>query len=198
MPRSRARVAVLASGGGTNLQAILDHFAALGARAHGEVTVVISDRDKAGALDRARRAGITTEHVPASALTSSLGPLLASHRIDVIALAGFLRMVPRDVTRTYAGRIVNVHPALLPAFGGTGMYGHHVHEAVIASGAKESGATVHLVDDVYDNGAILEQSRVPVLPGDTPDSLATRVLVAEHELYPRVLNELCGRVAMSH
>ncbi|HKS06996.1 MAG TPA: phosphoribosylglycinamide formyltransferase [Gemmatimonadaceae bacterium] len=187
-----ARVAVLASGGGSNLQAILDHFATLGARAPGVVALVVSDRSKAYALERARNAGATAEHVPSSAPPATLSALLARHRIDVIALAGYLRFVPNDVTRAFRGKIINVHPALLPAFGGPGMYGHHVHEAVLKAGVRETGATVHFVDEVYDRGAIIAQARVRVEPGDTVDTLATRVLAKEHELYPRVLAALCA------
>ena len=104
-----------------------------------------------------------------------------------MVLAGYLKLVPAGVIQKYAGRIINVHPALLPAFGGAGMYGRRVHEAVIASGAPESGPTVHLVDEVYDRGAILAQRRVPVLPGDTPEALAGRVLEQEHLLLPAVV-----------
>jgi folate-dependent phosphoribosylglycinamide formyltransferase PurN len=109
---------------------------------------------------------------------------LAHHRVDLLVLAGYLKLVPAAVIARYRDRILNVHPALLPAFGGRGMYGHRVHEAVLASGARESGATVHLVDEVYDRGAILAQGRVPVLPDDTPDRLAARVLAVEHRLLP--------------
>ena len=105
---------------------------------------------------------------------------------DLVVLAGYLKLVPAEVIDRYRGRILNVHPALLPAFGGKGMYGHRVHEAVLASGARESGATVHLVDEVYDRGAILAQARVPVLPGDDPETLAARVLEVEHRLLPAV------------
>jgi formyltetrahydrofolate-dependent phosphoribosylglycinamide formyltransferase len=186
------RVAVLASGGGSNLQAILDHFASLQGRAPGHVALVVSDRVEAGALERARVAGIEAIHLPAGRSNTELGALLAEHRIDIVALAGYLHLVPSDVTRTFQGRIVNVHPALLPEFGGAGMYGMKVHEAVLASGAKESGATVHFVDEEYDRGAIIAQARVPVLPGDTASSLAARVLREEHDLYPRVVAALCA------
>jgi folate-dependent phosphoribosylglycinamide formyltransferase PurN len=109
---------------------------------------------------------------------------LARHRVDLLVLAGYLKLVPAAVIARYRDHVLNVHPALLPAFGGRGMYGHRVHEAVLASGARESGATVHLVDEVYDRGAILAQARVPVLPDDTPDRLAARVLAVEHRLLP--------------
>jgi len=114
-------------------------------------------------------------------------PRLEQHRVDLVVLAGYLRLVPAEVIERYRDRIVNVHPALLPTFGGAGMYGHRVHEAVLASGALESGATVHLVDEVYDRGPVLAQARVPVLPGDTPDRLAARVLAVEHRLLPAVV-----------
>lgn len=186
------RVAVLASGGGTNLQAILDHFASLHGRAPGRVVLVVSDRKDAGALDRARRAGIDAVHLPANRTNAELGALLREHAIGVVALAGYLRLIPPDVTREFRGRIVNVHPALLPKFGGPGMYGIRVHEAVLAAGVKESGATVHFVDDQYDDGAIIAQAKVPVLAGDTPSALAARVLEQEHALYPRVVAALCA------
>ena len=186
-----ARIAVLASGGGTNLQAILDHVATLGANAPGRVVLVMSDRARAGALERARRAGIEAVHLPWPDASATMAPVLATHRVDIVALAGFLRLVPTEVTRAYHERIINVHPALLPAFGGPGMYGHHVHEAVLASGTKVSGATVHFVDEEYDRGEIIAQSTVPVEPGDTADRLAARVLAAEHALYPAVLMRIC-------
>jgi len=112
---------------------------------------------------------------------------LSQHQIDLVVLAGYLKLVPAPVVHRYRGRIINIHPALLPAFGGPGMYGHRVHEAVLANGASVSGATVHLVDEIYDRGAILAQARVPVLPADTPDTLAERVLAVEHRLLPTVV-----------
>ncbi|UCG60894.1 MAG: phosphoribosylglycinamide formyltransferase, partial [Candidatus Zixiibacteriota bacterium] len=115
---------------------------------------------------------------------------LKEYKIDYIALAGYLRLLPGVVVREYHNRIVNIHPALLPKYGGKGMYGHFVHEAVIASGDKESGVSVHIVDEIYDHGKVLEQIRVPVLPDDTPDTLAARVLEQEHKIYARVLEKL--------
>jgi phosphoribosylglycinamide formyltransferase 1 len=187
----RARLAILASGGGSNLQAILDHLRSLGAASPAEVVLVISDRAAAGALDRARAAGIAAVHLPASA-SHTLAALLEAQDITHIALAGYLRLVPAEVITAFAGRIVNIHPALLPAFGGPGMYGRHVHEAVLASGARVSGATAHFVDTRYDEGAIIAQSPVPVHADDTPATLAARVLAAEHQLYPRVVAALCA------
>ena len=113
--------------------------------------------------------------------------LLRQHQVDLIVLAGYLKLVPPAVIAAYRGRIINIHPALLPSFGGPGMYGLRVHQAVLASGAKVSGCTVHLVDEEYDRGPILAQSRVPVFPGDTAETLATRVLEAEHRLLPAVV-----------
>jgi formyltetrahydrofolate-dependent phosphoribosylglycinamide formyltransferase len=184
-----ARIAVLASGGGTNLQAILDYLASLGTAASGAVVLVLSDKSTAGALERARARGIDAVVVDP---TTDMLALLEAHRIELIALAGYLKLVPSDVTQRYRGRIVNVHPALLPSFGGPGMYGGRVHRAVLASGARVSGVTVHFVDEVYDQGAIIAQWPVPVFGHDTGESLAARVLEAEHMLYPRVVEALAG------
>jgi phosphoribosylglycinamide formyltransferase 1 len=184
----KSRVAVLASGGGSNLQAILDHFDALGAHRGGDVVLVASDRAGAGALARARARGIATAHVERPADGAALAALLEAHRADVVVLAGYLKLVPRAVVGRYRGRLLNVHPALLPAFGGPGMYGRRVHEAVLDSGARISGATVHFVDEDYDRGAVIAQWPVPVFEEDTPESLAARVLRVEHLLLPRVVD----------
>ncbi len=188
---TRARIAVLASGGGSNLQALLDHFAALGDARAGDVVLVVSNRAEAGALARARAAGIETAVCADDG--TGLDSLLTAHRIDLVVLAGYLRFVPVAVTRRYAGRMINVHPALLPAFGGPGMYGARVHRAVLAAGAQASGPTVHFVDEVYDHGAVIAQWRVPVRAGDDERSLAARVLRAEHLLFPRVVQALAAR-----
>jgi formyltetrahydrofolate-dependent phosphoribosylglycinamide formyltransferase len=186
-----ARVAVLASGGGTNLQALLDHFAARGVHASGAVALVLSDRPTAGALERAHRAGIQARYL-APDERAQLRAILDAAGIDVVALAGYLRLVPNAVTAAYPGRIVNVHPALLPAFGGTGMYGRHVHAAVLAAGVCVTGATVHFVNEEYDRGSIIAQWPVPVRSDDSPETLAARVLVAEHTIYPPVVDALCA------
>lgn len=178
------RVAVAVSGRGSNLEALLR---ALGPGAPARVVLVLSDRPGAGALDRAREHGIHADVLPDPSDAAAWLSRLEQHRIDLVVLAGYLKLVPAAVIERYRDRIVNVHPALLPAFGGRGMYGRRVHEAVLASGVRESGATVHLVDEIYDRGAILAQRRVPVLPGDTPDRLAARVLEAEHRLLPAVV-----------
>ena len=180
------RVAVLASGGGTNLQALLD---ALHDSPLARVVRVVTNRPEAGALERARRSG-----VPATVLKDAddAAELLAAldPGVDLVVLAGYLKLVPPPVVARFRWRMINIHPALLPAHGGPGMYGRRVHEAVLASGVAESGVTVHYVDEQYDRGAIIAQARVPVQPGDTPQTLAARVLEAEHRLLPLVVLEL--------
>jgi len=183
------RVAVLVSGGGTNLQALLD---ALHDSPVARVARVISNRPDAGALARARRAGVPTTVLrdaddPAEVLTALAGAQL-------VVLAGYLKLVHTSVVARYRGRMINIHPALLPDFGGPGMYGRRVHEAVLASGAKESGATVHFVDEEFDRGAVIAQEKVPIEAGDTPDTLAARVLEVEHRLLPRVVLDLARRI----
>ena len=180
----KMRIAVALSGRGSNLEALLD---ALGPGARAQVALVVSDRAEAAGLDHARERGIPAQVLSQPADGDEWLRLLWRFQIDLVVLAGYLKLVPPTVIARYRHRIVNVHPALLPAFGGRGMYGHHVHEAVLASGALESGATVHLVDEEYDRGAILARGRVPVLPGDTPDQLAARVLEVEHRLLPAVV-----------
>ena len=189
----RKRVAVLASGGGSNLQAVLDHLAALGERRSADVALVVAGRETAGALARARRAGIAA----AVAAPGALEGILAGHAIDLVVLAGYLSFVPTAVTERWAGRIINIHPALLPSFGGHGLFGARVHRAVLAAGARVSGATVHFVDAEYDRGPIIAQWPVPVAEGDTPESLAARVLRVEHLLLPRAVDALArGAVSL--
>ncbi|HEX5818950.1 MAG TPA: phosphoribosylglycinamide formyltransferase [Gemmatimonadales bacterium] len=175
------RVAVAVSGRGSNLEALLR---ALGDGGEARVVLVLSNRADAPALDRARERGIAAAVLADFRSGAEWLGLLERHGAELLVLAGYLKLVPTDVIARYRGRILNVHPALLPAFGGPGMYGHRVHEAVLASGATESGCTVHLVDEEYDRGAILGQRRVPVLPGDTPEALAARVLAEEHRILP--------------
>ena len=191
------RVAVLASGSGSNLQAILDYFQAQGESRTAQVVLVASDRAGAQALERGRRAGIDAVHIDATGRTTGLKPLLESHNVDLIALAGYLRFVPVDVTRHWRGRIINVHPSLLPSFGGAGMYGLRVHQAVLASGVRVTGATVHFVDEEYDRGSIVAQWPVPVLTGDSAESLAARVLAVEHRMFPPAIDAVVrGSVAL--
>jgi len=184
-------IGVFASGRGSNFQAILDAIdrRVLTAR----VSLLVSNKSDAGALEIARTHAIPALHLSQKqfpdeqAFAAALLQRLREHEVQLIALAGYLKKIPTLVVREYKNRILNIHPALLPAFGGHGMYGHYVHEAVLASGAKLSGATVHLVDEEYDRGPILLQKAVPVERDDTPESLAARVLRVEHEIFPLAL-----------
>jgi phosphoribosylglycinamide formyltransferase-1 len=181
-------VAVLVSGGGTNLQELLD---ALRGSELARVARVVSSRRDAGALARASRAGVPTVVLRDPADADEL--LAALSDAGLVVLAGYLKRVPSAVVARFRLRMINIHPALLPAFGGHGMYGLRVHEQVLASGAPISGATVHYVDEEYDRGPIIAQWPVPVRPGDAPETLAARVLDAEHRLLPLVVLELARR-----
>lgn len=180
------RVAVLASGGGSNLQALIDRFR--GDASPVRVELVVASRAGIGALERAERAGIAGIVVDprdyGDGHAATLLAALEEHRIGLVVLAGYLSLVPAEVVERYRGRMLNVHPALLPAFGGHGMYGMRMHRAAIKAGVRVSGATVHRVDDRYDEGEIVAQWPVPVLPGDTPETLAARVLAVEHRILP--------------
>ena len=192
----KLRAAVFASGGGSNFQALLDHQDAEGSW---EIVLLVSNRDGAGVLGRARAAGMTTEVVKtdgrlAPDVARDTLDVLAEHGVDLILLAGYLRLVPEAVVTRYPQRILNIHPALLPAFGGAGMYGMNVHRAVIDSGNLESGATVHFVDEEYDRGSIIAQRSVPVNADDTPGDLAARVLEVEHCLYSEAVDHLCEAI----
>jgi formyltetrahydrofolate-dependent phosphoribosylglycinamide formyltransferase len=178
------RVAVLASGGGTNLQALLD---ACGKGAPARVVLVASDKADAGALARARGAGVEAQAIADPGDGAALTRLLREQGVDLVVLAGYLKLVPAETVSAFDGQMINIHPALLPAFGGPGMYGIRVHRAVLASGATVSGATVHLVNAEYDRGPIVAQWPVPVQRGDTPEALAARILDVEHRLLPAVV-----------
>ena len=191
------RVAVFASGGGSNLQALLDRFASDDSA---RIALVVSDVADAGALERARVAGVRAEHVAVrgrdnDAVSRETLEVLEGEGIELIALAGYLKLVPHNVVTGYRNRIVNIHPALLPAFGGAGMYGRHVHEAVLAAGCTVTGATVHHVTEAYDEGSIIAQWPVPVLRDDTAEVLAARVLRVEHVLYPEVVRALAHAIS---
>ena len=193
----RPAIAVLCSGGGSNLQALIDRTATgeLPAR----IAWVLSNNGGAGALERARTAGIPAYHVSGKtegspeAAEARLISLIREHGIRVLVLAGYMKALPTSVIRELPGRVVNIHPALLPAFGGRGMYGHHVHEAVLARGAQWTGVTIHLLSEAYDEGPILRQRVVAVRPGDTPESLGARVLVVEHDTLWREIRSLLER-----
>lgn len=191
-------VAVFASGSGTNFQALAD--VERRGQAAWRTCILISDREDAGALDRARAGGIRTKAIAVAGRDPGLVEAETLQALDeagaaAIFLAGYLRLIPAGVVSRYPRRILNIHPALLPSFGGKGMYGRRVHEAVLASGARVSGPTVHFVDERYDEGTILAQWPVPVRPGDTPETLAKRVLAVEHRLYPLAAQHLCRAVA---
>jgi len=188
------KLGFLASHGGTNMQAIID--ACKEGRLQAEPRVVISNNSKSGALERARREGIPGYHVSGR---THPGPgeedraileFLHKHEVEIICLAGYMKHLGEKTLAAYRGRVLNIHPALLPRYGGTGFYGERVHQAVLAAGAKESGPTIHLVDEEYDHGPILAQRRVPVLPGDTPETLAARVLEQEHIIYAETLQKI--------
>ncbi|MEZ5358497.1 MAG: phosphoribosylglycinamide formyltransferase [Candidatus Zixiibacteriota bacterium] len=194
----KIRLAVFVSGGGTNLQSIIDNCAT--GDIPGEVVLVVSNKSKAYGLERAAKAGIDSivyirkQFPDGKSADEFILSELTKRRIDVIALAGYLKMLPPKVIETYRGRILNIHPALLPKFGGKGMYGLHVHRAVVEARETESGVTIHEVDEIYDHGRIVAQEKVPVFPEDTPDEVAARVLKVEHTLYPRVIKELAEQL----
>lgn len=184
-PTRTPRLAVMISGGGRTLLNLLEHIQK--GELVGDVALVIASSECPGAA-RAREAGLTTLVMPGRIAREKLESVLREHRIDWVVLAGYLKLV--DIPPAFYGRVVNIHPALLPRHGGTGLYGHHVHEAVLKAGDKVSGCTVHLCDSRYDTGPIVLQREVAVLPGDTPDSLAARVFEAESEAYPQALKRL--------
>jgi len=186
--------AVLASHEGTTLQAVLDACAE--GRIPGRVAVVISNNHGSGALRRARLAGVPAIHLSeataggAAALDAALLDILDSHGVGVVLLAGYMKRLGPLTLARFAGRVLNTHPALLPRFGGRGMYGMNVHKAVVAAGETVSGASIHLVDGEYDTGRVIAQVSVPVLPADTPEQLAARVQAAERELLVEVLADV--------
>ena len=193
------RLGALASGGGTNLQAIMDQCSS------GELpacmAVVISNNSDSGALERARRSGVSACHLSGrthpdpGALDKAIAGVFQSHGVDLVLLAGYMKKLGPVTLQSYPSRILNIHPALLPAFGGKGMYGTRVHRAVIESGARVSGVTVHLADEEYDRGPIVAQQAVQVDQDDTPESLAARVLEVEHRVYSDVVRLFAeGRV----
>jgi phosphoribosylglycinamide formyltransferase 1 len=187
------RAAVFASGSGSNFQVLAERAA--GGAGVWEVALLVTHREDAGALDRARSLGIPARVVPVSGRSagevgSEILEALEEAEVDLVLLAGYLRLIPPELVRAFGGRMLNLHPALLPAFGGKGMYGRRVHEAVLEAGVRVTGATVHFVDEEYDRGPILAQWPIPVFPGDTPETLAARVGRVEHRLYPAAVESL--------
>ncbi len=193
---------VLASGEGTTLQAVLD--ACKSGRIHGRVGVVISNNSGSGALRRAAAGGVPHRHLSSKtlpdeeALDRAITDALLAANVDLVFLAGYMKKLGSRTLAAFAGRILNTHPALLPKFGGLGMYGERVHRAVLAAGERESGATVHLVAEEYDTGAIVRQCRVEVAPDDTHETLALRVQAAERELVVEVLADLAAGQPLPH
>ena len=196
MSRPPLRLGFLASGGGTNLQSLLD--ACRDGRLHAEPRVVIGNSSGSGALARARDQGLPVRHLSGrthpdpAALDAGIREALLEEGAEVICLAGYMKRVGPRTLAAFDGRILNIHPGLLPRHGGRGFYGLRVHEAVLAAGERVSGATVHVVDEIYDHGPVLAQEEVPVEPGATPETLAARVLEAEHRLYPETLQRIAS------
>ena len=183
--KEKARIAVLVSGGGTNLQALLDAQQS-GVLHSGEIVLVVSNNSKAYALERAAKAGVETAVRKGPAFEDELRALLQQYRIDLIILAGFMRILSESFTSEWPNRILNVHPSLIPAFCGKGYYGLRVHEEALRRGVKVTGATVHFVNEIPDGGEIILQKAVDVLPGDTPEQLQRRVMEqAEWILLPQ-------------
>ena len=182
------KIAIFASGSGTNAENIVDFFKM---DSHIKVSLILSNKNSAYVLERARKLGVKSAVFTAEQLNNStfVDSILAEEKIDAIILSGFLLKVPDRIIAKYSGRIINIHPALLPKFGGKGMYGMKVHKAVIDSGDTQSGITIHLVDEYYDNGKILFQSTCNVEPGDTPESLAEKIHKLEYRYFPEVIGK---------
>jgi phosphoribosylglycinamide formyltransferase-1 len=193
---------VFASGGGTNFQALLDRKAA--GDLHVDFALVVGNNSGAKAFDRARENGIKTLHIAPShfenddAYSKNLGNALREAGTELIILAGYMKKLPSTIVKEYQNKIMNIHPALLPAFGGKGMYGTNVHRAVLEYGAKVTGVTVHFVDEEYDHGPIIMQQTVPVMDDDDENTLAARVLKAEHDTYWRAVEEVArGKIRVN-
>ncbi|MBU1078769.1 MAG: phosphoribosylglycinamide formyltransferase [Spirochaetes bacterium] len=195
MNTNKKNLAVFVSGTGTNFIAVQE--AILDGRINGNIALLISSRPDAPALEKAKNYIIPSsvisekDHSHPDEYANEILERLQDHKIDFIILAGFLKKIPDKVIKQYKHKIINIHPALLPKFGGKGMYGIHVHEAVIKAQEKETGVTVHFVDEEYDHGPTIMQRKVPVEPADTPDILQKRVLREEHRILPEVVELLC-------
>ena len=194
-------IAIFASHFGSTLQAILD--ASQSGELHATPRMVISNNSTSEALNRAKRAGLVAKHLSSKthpapeALDAEIVRTLLQNAIDVVVLAGYMKKLGPKVVEAYAGRILNTHPALLPKFGGRGMYGTRVHEAVLLAKDAESGVTIHWVDQEYDRGAVIAQERVPVFPADDVAALASRVQAVEKQLLVRTLNDLAhGKIEL--
>lgn len=189
------RISVLVSGGGTNLQAIIDSIE-VGKIKNAEIACIISSNSNAFALERGKNHGIKTmvidkvQYPVMEQRTEAIISKLQEEKTDLIVLAGYMSVLESKFVQAYKGRIINIHPSLIPKYCGKGFFGHHVHEAVIAAGEKESGATVHFVDEGVDTGPIIIQRKVPVLKGDTSDKLGARVLEVEHQILTEAINKV--------
>ncbi len=186
------RIAIFASGSGSNAEKICDYFSG---RTDVEVTLILTNNPEAGVIKRARRL-----HIPVVIFdrktfydTERILQLLKNDGIDFIVLAGFMMLIPQYLVNGYTNKIVNIHPALLPKHGGKGMYGHFVHEAVVAAKDTESGITIHFVNERYDEGNIIFQATCEVLPSDSPEDVASKVQVLEHVHFPRVIDEMISK-----
>ena len=182
------KIAIFASGSGTNAENIVDYFKM---DSHIKVSLILSNKNSAYVLERARKLNIKSAVFTPDQLNNStfVDSILDEEKIDAIILSGFLLKVPDRLIAKYAGKIINIHPALLPKFGGKGMYGMKVHKAVIDSGDTQSGITIHLVDEYYDNGTILFQSTCNIEPGDTPELLAEKIHKLEYRYFPQVIGK---------
>ena len=187
------KIAIFASGSGTNAENIIKYFST---RQTGKVTLVLSNKREAYVHKRAQALGINSIFFDHDDFYKSgkVLRLLSDEHIDLIVLAGFLLLVPSSLIEAFRGRIINIHPALLPKYGGKGMYGDRVHKAVIENHEAESGISIHHVNDLYDEGAIIFQAKCPVLPDDTPDSLASKIHALEYQHFPRVIEEVLGKI----
>ncbi|MBQ3244863.1 MAG: phosphoribosylglycinamide formyltransferase [Bacteroidaceae bacterium] len=183
------KIAILASGSGSNAENIAKYFNGKG---YAEVSFIIANNPNAYVIERAKRLGIECAVVTKAEFMEADGiiAMLKEREIDFVVLAGFLLLVPAKLIQAYPGRIVNIHPALLPKHGGKGMYGDRVHKAVVECGDTESGITIHLIDEQYDKGTTFFQAKCPVLPTDTPDDVATKVHALEYEHFPHVIEEI--------
>lgn len=196
----KARLGVLLSGRGSNFAAI-QRAITENRLGNAEIALVVSNRPDAAGLELAKSYGLPTLTLDKSQFESrqlfdqAIVDGLKAHQVAVIILAGYDRIITDTLLTAYAGRILNIHPSLLPAYGGKGMVGHKVHQAVLDNRETQSGCSVHLVTEIVDGGAVLGQSRVPVLPDDTPETLAARILEQEHQLYPRIIGEFIRQLA---
>lgn len=186
-------ISILASGSGTNAENIIKYFRSKG---QAEVKLLLSNRRDAYALERAKKLGVPAKVFARDHLYSSheVQDVLLEYSTDLIVLAGFLWLIPENILHAFPNRILNIHPALLPSYGGKGMYGQKVHEAVIANKEEKSGITIHLVNKEYDSGDVLFQAECPVNIEDTPDSLAARIHKLEYEHFPTVIEEYLGKL----